>query len=82
MPFRAPVFKTGALANSANSPQLFVFIQIISCLLQADRIFLHITKRRRKGPEFIRGDINRRSLPTFLSVLIGLQRYDIYPELV
>ena len=28
MPFRAPVFKTGALANSANSPQLFVVIQL------------------------------------------------------
>jgi hypothetical protein len=39
-----------------------------------------ITKRRRKAPEFIRGDISRRFLQTFLSVLIGLWRYDIYRE--
>ena len=47
-------------------------------IVAADQLF---TKWRRKAPEFIRGDISRRSLQTFLSGLIGWRRYDICREL-
>ena len=44
MPLRTPVFKTGALANSANSPQFVISFEVGNSFAQSGNILPHIAQ--------------------------------------